>query len=52
LKYFQPGIYEAVKEIVERNREGITAKKELLQAIEYYLKKYLNPIHRQLAGKP
>lgn len=44
-------IYEPVKEIVENYQEGITTEKELLQVKEYYYKKkYLDRIHRQLAG--
>ena len=44
-------IYEPVKEIVENYQEGATTEKELLQVKEYYYKKkYLDRIHRQLAG--
>ncbi len=44
-------IYEPVKEIVENYKEDITSEKELLQVKEYYYKKkYLDRIHRQLAG--
>jgi len=44
-------IYEPVKEIVENYSEGVTTEKELLQVKEYYYKKkYLDRIHRQLAG--
>jgi molecular chaperone HscB len=45
-------IYEPVKEIVEHYEEGVTSGKELLQVKDYYFKKkYLDRIHRQLAGK-
>ena len=44
-------IYEPVKEIVENYQEDIISEKELLQVKEYYYKKkYLDRIHRQLAG--
>ena len=44
-------IYEPVKEIVENYKEDIISEKELLQVKEYYYKKkYLDRIHRQLAG--
>ena len=47
----QADIYEPVKEIVERYQEGTTTEKELLQVKEYYYKKkYLDRIHKQLAG--
>ena len=47
----QADIYEPVKEIVEDYQEGTTTEKELLQVKEYYYKKkYLDRIHKQLAG--
>ncbi len=47
----QANIYEPVKEIVEGNQKGATTEKELLQVKEYYYKKkYLDRIHKQLAG--
>ena len=47
----QADIYEPVKEIVESYQESTTTEKELLQVKEYYYKKkYLDRIHKQLAG--
>ena len=51
LKRLQKEIYEPVKDIVEGYKENSVAEKELLQVKEYYYKKkYLDRIHRQLAG--
>ena len=51
IENLQSDIYEPVKEIVETYQEGVTAEKKLLQVKEYYYKKkYLDRIHRQLAG--
>jgi molecular chaperone HscB len=48
----QSDIYAPVKQIVEHYQEGVTTKEELLQVKEYYYKKkYLERLHRELAGK-
>lgn len=52
VNHLQTEIYEPVKKIIENYEEAVTASEALLQVKEYYYKKkYLDRIHRELAGK-